>query len=136
MLAANSHSLDLHAEQLQQRREDAHVVQQEDVAAGPAEDVGLGVALVKHAWGDIFLSLTFLIYQRTQRDKYVPLRMVKWTLARLATPTLGQVEDGPGHLQPLVAVGHLQGVQQPHHVGSVLLRRQLDPPPASRCSAL
>lgn len=64
----NSHSLDLHAEQLQQRREDAHVVQQEDVAAGPAEDVGLRVALVKHPWGEIFLFLIFRKDINTRKD--------------------------------------------------------------------
>lgn len=57
--AVNSHSLNLHAEQLQQRREDAHVVKQEDVAAGPAEDVGLSVTLVKHPCETFFCSLSF-----------------------------------------------------------------------------
>lgn len=47
--------------------------------------------------------------------------------------TLSQVEDGPGHLQPLVPVRHLQCVQEPHHIRPLLLRRQLDPPPAPSC---
>lgn len=47
--------------------------------------------------------------------------------------TLSQVEDGPGHLQPLVSVRHLQRVQQPHDVGPLLLHRQLDPPSVSSC---
>lgn len=47
--------------------------------------------------------------------------------------TLSQVEDGPGHLQPLVPVRHLQRVQQPHYIRPLLLHRQLDPPPASSC---
>ncbi len=47
--------------------------------------------------------------------------------------TLSQVEDGPGHLQPLISVRHLQRVQQPHHIRPLLLHRQLDPPPASSC---
>lgn len=45
-----SYSLYLHAEQLQQRREDAHVVQQKDVVSGPVEDIHLCVALIKHSW--------------------------------------------------------------------------------------
>lgn len=43
-------SLDLHAEQLQQRGEDPHLVEQEDVVSGPAEDVRLAVALVERPW--------------------------------------------------------------------------------------
>lgn len=46
-----SSSLDLHAEQLQQRGEDPHVVEQKDVVSGPAEDIRLAVALVKGPWG-------------------------------------------------------------------------------------
>lgn len=48
---AVSHSLYLHAEQLQQRREDAHVVEQKDVVSGPVEHVHLRVTLIKHSWG-------------------------------------------------------------------------------------
>lgn len=43
-------------------------MQQEDVAAGPAEDVGFCVALVKHPWGNIFLYLIFLKYTNTHKD--------------------------------------------------------------------
>lgn len=46
-----SYSLDLHAKQLQQCREDSHVVEQEDIVSGPVEDVHLGVTLIKHSWG-------------------------------------------------------------------------------------
>lgn len=45
-----SYSLYLHAEQLQQRREDAHVVEQEDIVSGPVEHIHLCVTLVKHSW--------------------------------------------------------------------------------------
>lgn len=40
----------LHAEQLQQRCEDAHVVKQEDVVSGPVEHIHLCVTLIKHTW--------------------------------------------------------------------------------------
>lgn len=44
------HSLYLHAEELQQSREDAHVVEEEDIVSRPVEDVCLGVTLVKHTF--------------------------------------------------------------------------------------
>jgi len=44
-----SYSLHLHAEQLQQGREDAHVVEQEDIVPGPVEHVHLCVTVVKHS---------------------------------------------------------------------------------------
>lgn len=44
------HSLYLHAEELQQSREDAHVVEEEDVVSGPVEDVSFCVTLIKHTW--------------------------------------------------------------------------------------
>lgn len=47
--AAASYSLDLHAEQLKQRGEDAHVVEQKDVVPGPVEYIHLGVTLIKHS---------------------------------------------------------------------------------------
>lgn len=46
-----SYSLYLHAEQLQQRREDAHVVEQKDVVSWPVEHVHLCVTLIKNSWG-------------------------------------------------------------------------------------
>lgn len=46
-----SYSLDLHAKQLQQCREDAHVVEQKDIVSGPVEHIHLCVTLVKHSWG-------------------------------------------------------------------------------------
>ncbi len=33
------HLLDLHAEELQQSREDAHVIEEEDIVSGPVEDI-------------------------------------------------------------------------------------------------
>lgn len=46
------YSLYLHAKQLQQRREDAHVVEQEDIVSGPVEHIHLRVTLIKHSWGE------------------------------------------------------------------------------------
>lgn len=51
----------------------------------------------------------------------------------LGLHTLSQVEDGPGHLQPLVPVRHLQRIQEPHHIRPLLLRRQLNPPLPPSC---
>lgn len=45
-----SYSLYLHAEQLQQRREDAHVIEQEDIVPGPVKHVHLCVTLIEHSW--------------------------------------------------------------------------------------
>lgn len=45
-----SYSLYLHAKQLQQCCEDAHVVQQENVVPGPVEDIHLCVTLIEHSW--------------------------------------------------------------------------------------
>lgn len=45
-----SYSLYLHAEQLQQRREDAHVIEQKHIVSGPVEHVHLCVTLIKHSW--------------------------------------------------------------------------------------
>ncbi len=42
------HLLDLHAEELQQSREDAHVIEEEDIVSGPVEDISFWVALIKH----------------------------------------------------------------------------------------
>lgn len=45
------YSLYLHAEQLQQRREDAHVVEQKDIVSRPVEHIHLCVTLIKNPWG-------------------------------------------------------------------------------------
>ena len=41
--------------------------------------------------------------------------------------TLGHVEDGPGHVEPLLSPDDLQAVQQLHGVRSVLGSVQLGP---------
>ena len=53
--------------------------------------------------------------------------------AVLGPRTLSQVEDCPGHFQPLISVRDLQRIQQPHYIRLLLLHLQLDPPPASSC---
>ena len=41
-----------HAEQLQQCREDAHVIEQKDIVSGPVEHIHLSVTFIKHSWGE------------------------------------------------------------------------------------
>ena len=47
--------------------------------------------------------------------------------------TLGNVEDCPSHLEPLLPGSDLQAVQEPHGMGAVLVGVQLGPLPICHC---